>query len=426
MKYFALNLETLSPLAIRADHSPTGSETIRYISGTALMGSLASTYRLFASEKTEEFEQLFLREQALYPNLYPAAFKNKNMQGDADTRPIYPLPATAQSCKRFPGFLSRSGNTSDDEERHGVRDSLLDWALFSLADRIPNTPPSILLAPFQDHKKCGRCKKDHEYPINNFTGYYRRDSDGQMVSARTDMTRLQTHTGINRTTGTVQEGILYNRRVFDEHMRFWGMVKLPDDLATPFAQFIKQVGRSGLVRIGTGRTRGMGKVSISATPLPNEQVNFEAFQKRLSTFDHKLRDEVREFNKEQNLNLKNHPFYFALTLHSPAILRDNLLRYRGSIDEETLAELTGLSSLDRIYQSASVRRTSGWNDLWGTPRTNDVAIDTGSVFLFASTQPREELQQILFKLETEGIGTRRAEGFGRICVSDPFHLEVTV
>jgi CRISPR-associated protein Csx10 len=32
----------------------------------------------------------------------------------------------------------------------------------------------------------------------------------------------------------------------------------------------------------------------------------------------------------------------------------------------------------------------------------------------------------LFELEEAGVGRRKAEGFGRICVSDQFHQEVAL
>ncbi len=67
--------------------------------------------------------------------------------------------------------------------------------------------------------------------------------------------------------------------------------------------------------------------------------------------------------------------------------------------------------------------------MWGTPRTNEYAIDTGSVFLFAfkgESKQIDPLKQALFRLEEEGIGQRKAEGFGRVCISDPFHREVTL
>ena len=47
MKSIALNVKAISPLAIRSDHAPGGAETTKYISGTALLGSLAAVYRLY-------------------------------------------------------------------------------------------------------------------------------------------------------------------------------------------------------------------------------------------------------------------------------------------------------------------------------------------------------------------------------------------
>jgi len=66
----------------------------------------------------------------------------------------------------------------------------------------------------------------------------------------------------------------------------------------------------------------------------------------------------------------------------------------------------------------------GWQELWGLPLMEEYAIDAGSVFLFAVTRPLDDtLARTLCGLEEHGIGQRRAEGFGRICISDPFHRE---
>ncbi len=55
---------------------------------------------------------------------------------------------------------------------------------------------------------------------------------------------------------------------------------------------------------------------------------------------------------------------------------------------------------------------------------NEYAIEAGSTFLFACSRELDDtLMQALYSLEEEGIGRRRSEGFGRICISDPFHLE---
>jgi CRISPR-associated protein Csx10 len=429
MKYLSLDLTALSPLAVRADHAPGGANNSPYIAGSTLMGSLAAVHRFYHPEQTSDFERFFLSGQIKYPNLYPATFKHKKIQDEIKQKeaqgsrlilPVYPIPKTAQSCKRFPGF---EGDEADDPP-HGARDSLFDWAIFELGGQTKGALVSLL-----SHKSCQVCQK----AMHHFDGFYRRvgrDRAGEpMAKARAGM-RLQTHTGIDRSTGTVQEGILYNRQVFEEQTRFAGIMKLPDELVLPFEHFIQQVGTTGLVRVGTGRTRGLGKADLRAGVLENEQFSFTSFKERLKAFDWELRTLA---------NTPESKFYFTLTLHSPAILRDSLLRYRGSIDEATIAELVKPSDKEAIadlvklskddftliYQNTSVRRVTGWNELWGTPGVQEFAIETGSVFLFAFNASAEEAPyEKLFRLEEAGIGQRRAEGFGRVCISDPFHLEV--
>ena len=81
-------------------------------------------------------------------------------------------------------------------------------------------------------------------------------------------------------------------------------------------------------------------------------------------------------------------------------------------------------SFERVYQCVGMQRIGGWNELWGAPRYNDYALETGSTFLFACEQPPDnDLIEALRACEQTGIGRRRSEGFGRISISDPFHLE---
>jgi CRISPR-associated Csx10 family RAMP protein len=440
MKALSIRVTAESPLSIRADHAPEGARGAPYIPGTTLVGALAAAYRMLNPAQTEEFEQLFLREQVLYPNLYPASFADKTGRDKSGMEgtdlPVYPIPKTGQSCKRHDGFCTL---LADDEAKgHGVRDSLIDWAIAKLGEAQNSDDP---VAALREHKLCPWPHKDWPSPntkdklcgevMDHFNGYYRRNTkttefNNDMVKARTN-TRLRTHTGIDRATGTVEEGILYNREVFDEDTRFWGRIQFLDDenLVKHFEDFIKTANRQRLIRIGTGRTRGMGKVTIGVKRLEEAQNDFASFQERLCGLNNLLHKQANKINGLDD------SFYFALTLHSPLILCDGLLRYRGTIDEDVLQELLGpgyqISGLKRIYQAASVSRVTGWQEMWGLPRTNEYAIDTGSVFLFECTQPLdEEVMHRLFDLEEQGAGKRRVEGFGRICVSDQFHQEISL
>ncbi|HLH60943.1 MAG TPA: RAMP superfamily CRISPR-associated protein [Ktedonobacteraceae bacterium] len=428
MKELVITLETISPLAIRSDHAQGGSQSAQYISGTTLMGSLASTFKFTRQGQEKEFADLFLSGAVQYPNLYPALFADSGLQ-DAGT-PVYPLPKTAQSCKRFSGF--KRSYRDDDETRHGVRDTLIDWALYSMQ----SAPEDKRLKVMDDCKECSECHS----PMDHFTGYYRRAATDpkEIISAKIDL-RLQTHTGINRRTGTVQQRILYNREVLEEGMRFWGVLKIDDelartlepdnDVAETLEAFIDEVGHAGLVRVGTGRTRGLGKVLLSLTRADDGQNTFEQFKDRLMAFNRMMHEQANTFN----IPLPD-KFYFAVTLHAPTILRDDLLRYEGTLTAARLAQLASVGqdsnlpadTFELIYQAASGRHIAGWSELWGTPKANDYAIDTDSVFLFACRlEPDDDtLLRMLYAMEQRGIGQRRAEGFGRILISDPFHREV--
>jgi CRISPR-associated Csx10 family RAMP protein len=423
MQHLYIRVNTISPLAIRSDHASGGAVATNYIPSTTFVGALATVHRFLRPEKRSEFEQWFLSGQILYPNLYPAVFDDTGLQNR--NVPVYPVPKTAQTCKRHKGFLFPE---EEENDAHGVRDNLIDWALFELGQRKEyNSKNANPLAALEAHKECSRCSER----MDSFGGYYRRNDvvKNQLIAAK-EHKRLRTHSGIDRKTGTVQEGILYNRQVFEEGMRFWGMAKFLSDgqLISEFASFIddlrdSKLGNEGLLRMGTGRTRGMGKVTINVERPKDQQDSFASFQKRLNDFNDLLHRQAEHFNLSGLENM----FFFALTLHSPLILCDEFLRYRGNIDATRLEKLLDCSvlGLERIYQNARIRRVTGWQELWGVPRTNEYAIEAGSVFLFACTAlPDDAVYKALFTLEEQGAGKRQIEGFGCICVSDQFHQEV--
>lgn len=446
MKYLSIRLKALSPLAVRSDHAAEGAQMTQYIPGTTLLGSLAATYKLLHPERTARFEQLFLSGEVSFPNLYPASYKQYEKQEIVDLDlPVYPCPKTALTCKRHKGFLYPDVEENDG---HGVCDSLIARAIFSewmsahtKVHALDATDQDFaFLSVLDDIKACPKCAE----PADRYDGYYRRLRTGSLL-ASDNYTHLQTHTGINRSSGTVEEGVLYNRQVFDEGTQFWGQLKVADDAAyAELTTFLDEVGDDGIVRVGTGRSRGMGKVQLYYDDMRGISKDFAEFQKRLNTFDKSLKDKASEpLKDEAGKPLKNkngkplsldlqQDYYFALTLHSPAILCDELLRYRSCIDAEALRYLLAadtnelLAELTLVYQRSSVQRIAGWQELWGTPRAIEHAIEAGSVFLFkCPSAQREVVQKALYSLEEQGIGKRRLEGFGRICVSDEFHQGVS-
>ncbi|MBX5458967.1 MAG: hypothetical protein IRZ31_18895 [Thermogemmatispora sp.] len=431
MKTFALLLEARSPLAIRADHAPSGFGCLDYLPGTSLAGGLASLFRLLYPNERDEFKRLFLSGRVQFPDLLltpliTSGDEQNEMQQEIPLSPVYPLPRTAQSCKRHPGFQGDNGR-KQGESGHGVRDALFAWAIFALQ---PDDEPQAIKA-LKSQRSCEVCKA----PMQSITGCYARHGTAFQLADYRGRRRLQTHTGIDRLRGTVQEEILYNREVLDEGTCFWGLLKASDEEAPLLQRFIEEAGHSGLVRVGTGRTRGLGAVELTLTPLQEASASWEHFRERLLTFDRKLKDYLATYKAPEprkSQGQRGEPFYFALTLCSPTILCDEFLRYRGRIDEAALAELLGppftREDLRALHMAATLHRVTGWNDLWGLPRPVEYAIERGSVFLFAywmrGDADRDELIKALFRLEEEGIGRRRNEGFGSVRISDPFHFEV--
>ena len=254
--------------------------------------------------------------------------------------------------------------------------------------------------------------------MDHISGFY-RERNHQRMQAKAD-TRLQTRTGINREWGVVEESILYNRQVFDENTCFWGDVLLPDELTDTFKGFVEEATKEDVIRVGTGRTRGLGRVQLDVRD--DQESKAADFADKLHTFDAAVKQQAQKAGVRQL-----DPFYFAITLQSPTILCDAFLRYQKTLDPASLPELSELSksyTFQRVYQSVGIQRITGWNELWGTPRPCDYALEMGSTLLFACKQQSKnnDLVQALHTLEEMGIGRRRSEGFGRLSISDPFHL----
>ena len=266
-----------------------------------------------------------------------------------------------------------------------------------------------VLAPLAD---CPTCQE----PLDRFPGFFRRGQSVEEIGKATISPALRTRTGINYATGTVMQSILYNRAVLPEGTNFWGEWYIDDAIASDFQTFVETVADAGLVRVGNNRTRGLGRVTINLSE--QEVENIAALQRRVQMFDHALRMAAEAVGISTPAAL-----YVPLTLTSDAILYDRLLRPQLQITGDYLRETWGLTNAQVVYQVAGVRRVEGWNTLWGLPKADELAIAMGAVFLIALPTNDIDVFERLYKLQEQGIGARRTEGFGTIRVADAFHFE---
>src|SRR5258708_36692025 len=91
VRHFYVSVRANSPLAIRSDHAEGGAKIIQYITGTTVLGSLASAHRRLRAEPKDVFTKLFPNEGLYFSHLYPASF-TKSKSGRIDTSKLIGLP----------------------------------------------------------------------------------------------------------------------------------------------------------------------------------------------------------------------------------------------------------------------------------------------------------------------------------------------
>jgi len=397
-----VDMQAVAPLFFRSERTQAGSRTLSYVPGTSVLGALAQAHQTLRRPPAE-FARFFLGDAVRLSNLYPARFADKMVR--EDRTPVQPLPATARSCKRFPGFAADAEDPRDAP--HGVTDGLIPLALFALdGERNPK-----LMEPL---RACPRCA-DHR-PLDHIEGFFRRASNGTMARAQAEAAEVRTRSAISYRIGTVKPELLYSRAVIAAGTLFWGQWDIADAVAADFEAFIEQASEGGWIRLGNNRTRSLGRVSIGYAP--RGTVDTAAA----------LEERVRSFSTAVQAHAAAHgvkldaPAYAPLTLTSDMILYDRLLRPRLAITNDDLAAFPGLEGAQVMYMTGDVQRVAGWNDLWGLPRADEWAIKMGSVAFIALPDLTEAVCKALFQLQEAGLGQRRSGGYGRLVVADPIHL----
>lgn len=109
---------------------------------------------------------------------------------------------------------------------------------------------------------------------------------------------------------------------------------------------------------------------------------------------------------------------FTLWLTSDLLLRGDDLGPATTKKALAAALASALGPSIKVNEAAMRhRRQESWHTRWGRPRPSMIAIEAGSCFLVeADNKPVIEKLQAL---EALGLGERRVEGFGAVCVNHP-------
>jgi CRISPR-associated protein Csx10 len=200
--------------------------------------------------------------------------------------------------------------------------------------------------------------------------------------------RINIHTFRDRTKGrsTENQGEIFRYDAIDAGQTFQGVILCDDadektiqDLLTPPD-----------IWLGGSRTAGYGHVEISPKP-----------------YNFKNEVEIPPEDRIRDNILK-------VTLLSDLILRDEWGQYAAIPPTKLLSEVLGinLEHPKNVYMDSTF--IGGFNRKWGLPLPQVKAVKAGSIFIYENVKINQEQ---IYTLETESIGERTAEGFGRVAIN---------
>lgn len=386
-----LCLELASPVA-HAGHGPAPADSL---SGSALRGAVAALYLRTGSADDALFRSLFLDGTA-WPNMYPC--------GEGTPQPV---PLSAVTCSRFPGFDAPGGRSElslpAPFPRHGVEDTLVTYQVARDASR-----PGL----WTDRQRCPICFRQRQAtPLAPYRGYVERLPGGGYRPCAV-LHDSVSGAAVDRATGTVRAGGAYELTALAAGNRLAGHVATDAAGAKAIGEELLPPGRE--IRIGGGRSRGLGLVRVRSCGEVQPGA-FPALEERVDGVQRRFGEILGHSEHAAAWR------YVSVTLLSDAILLDPFFRFRASLEPGDL----GATALELVHQAGDTAIVGGWNAATGLPKEQSVAVRRGSAFLYRyRPEDRDSVVSALATAERLRVGERRAEGFGHIRVGDPFHWEV--
>ena len=404
-----------SPLLL-GEQSGAGNfqQSLDFIPGAVLRGAVAKRLRETAGD--EAADAFFAGEEAWFGNGYAG-----------DSGLIFSMPATAVTCKRYPGFAEK-----DESKHHGIYDSLLaDFAYGLVSD--PYFPARALMQPTLGgdwsvwqptiRKQLAVCRvkgcgESLETAGKQGVNYYRWDNREEKTLPTSGFVKSRaTHVGINRARAVAEDALLFTQETLlpgeAKNKVFFAQLSIPTEKKVLLLSALE-----GEHFLGRGRSRGYGKVTVSTGRIRNE---LPPMATRLEGFAGGLKSALRPYFKaDERVQTELPGLFFALTCRAPAILTDF-----GQPVRIPTPDMLGMpAGTVSVGGWARMEQVGGWHAAAGLPRRTQLATKAGSVFLYFVPDGKiEDCVGWLEDLENAGIGEERARGYGAITVCAPFHTE---
>ncbi len=361
MLALTFTLELKEPLLMTAiEGDPNSAVSLPFVPGSALRGALVGRYlagdkrRDLAAEA--EARKLFFDAQTRYLNAYPV---------DELGERTLPTPQAWKKCKGAQG------------------DSIYDLSVAPQPEALHEQQPQPLKRPF-----CRLAGEEVElYKIKRQVNIHTlRDPVAGRAVGKGGQGAVFRYEAV----GKGEQGTVFRYEALAPGQTLAGAIPCPDAETADTLQELLQ--EDDTLLLGGSQSAGYGLTRLT------------------------------EIHREKDWQEIPHNFAMqsgrlTLTLLSDAVLRDAQGQYTGFLTPEILAEYLKVKlTLDRARTFVKTGVVGGFNRKWGLPLPQTPVARAGSVFTFEVGEhkiPAEDLQRLL----NNGIGERRAEGFGRVALN---------
>jgi CRISPR-associated protein Csx10 len=356
------------------------------ITGKTLRGALATRaadrFDLRDTATYDAFVAVFLRQGARFPNLLPV-FRGEPVRSEKDQPEQY---LSKQMQLLYPAAPTpRDGFGCKIDTTHPIQWGTKDGQVERCAD-----------------KDCG--------------GQVKGVREGFTVLNPSDPRRFkpdmcsEMHIRVAPQKGRVIEGQLFEYEALEAGQYFVGELVCADEAAWDLLQEFTGVkeGEAVAIRLGKGSRRGYGRVTLHLKRLSDEPPVW-------------IRQPIDTRVKPDDSEL-------ILTLLTDTIVTDAWGRFVTGFKDDWLEKELGFPVSVLPGRSFSVTWVvDGFNTQLRLPRWRDIALAAGSsVRLLVKGQPEKEtLQKALRRIEFEGIGLRRDEGYGQVAFNHPIYKNCT-
>lgn len=265
-----------------------------------------------------------------------------------------------------------------------------------------------------------------EYKVN--------EEDENGIKLERDSLALLNATGtelsikIDEKTRTTEESLLFSTEYTDltnvankEEVFFKGNVEIPKGLF--------EIGKKYELKIGKYKTKGFGKVEIKFEKFSEEKD--KNISERIEKLNSQIKEDFKRFDKENNKKVEEErenvyskdellkeekqkliTFDFLSDMILPFNEVSNVGKQILELFDENFGEKLTLNNRRTFV---NVEKLRGYNIINNSRKMDEIVITQGSVISYCvDNENLEGILGYLEKIEKNGIGLRRNEGFGRV------------